>query len=65
MVSLTTACCREARDRRLPPTPATARSLLLAFRKDLGLPALADPETLDFEIIPNPPARIAPAATAD
>ena len=56
VVSLTTAYCREVRDRRLPPT---ARSLLLAFRQDLGVVGLADSETLDFEIIPNAPVRSA------
>jgi len=58
-VSLTIACCRDVRERRLPPNATTARALLLAFRRDLGLADVADPEALDFDIVPNAPARSA------
>jgi hypothetical protein len=59
VVSLTVACCRDMRERSLPPDATTARALLLAYRRDLGLADVADPEALDFDIVPSGPARSA------
>ena len=59
VVTLTIACCRDVRDRRLPPNASTARTLLLAYRRDLGLADVADPAILDFDIVPDAPARSA------
>ena len=65
VVGLTIACCREMRERRLPLGAPAARSLLLAFRKDLGQRDVVDPEALGFEIIPSAPVRgTAPPAHA-
>lgn len=55
VVSAVIACCREVRARRLPPTALEARTLLLAFRSDLGLAPPADIESLDFEVVPSSP----------
>ena len=47
------SCCQEMHETNGPPSQSTATNLLVAFREDLGLPAVTNPESLNFDILPS------------
>ena len=53
VVAVTIECCREIRERRGPATAETAKNVLLVFRDDLGLPAVPDPDSFEFDVVPS------------